>query len=231
MAEKKLFPVTGDQFIDVDTRMSDIKRQLRLGLRGKNASPLDPGFILDTLQDIDEVKSGKNKRGDILKLISGAEQIIIPPTNGARMFVNAEKVFTNTYDFKGNSRLNKPAPATEKTPVHVYEIVRDTTFRQMFRSLGVSADLNKPHLTQDQIIAFAETHRNWLGTVPQSTFFISSVGNYFFVVLIQISYGTWGPGDNYNVSVYINSFKSGDVLDARDRNRLVIAQLQKPPVV
>jgi len=181
------FNVTGEQHFGITGQMLEIQRQIRL----KSGSPIDPELVTLALQDIVEGKFNNKKTvsdNTILRLIFGGESIIIDACGGAEIIANAKDTFKSGIDpdFK-NWGIDKPDQATEETAVQVHEMVKNSTFAQIFGSLG--ADLDKLVLTQAQIIRFCEKHPTWLRQEGYATFFLMKVGGEYFVVSVHVSSG------------------------------------------
>jgi len=71
------------------------------------------------------------------------------------------------------------APPTKETAVQVYEMVRNSSFQELFGGFGVPLD--SLALTQAQIKQFAKLYPNRLKKGGNGTFFLFKVGNEFFV--------------------------------------------------
>ena len=69
------------------------------------------------------------------------------------------------------------APATNKNAVQVYEMVRDSTFEELFGGFGVALDALT--LTQSQIKQFVKYNRDWLKKGGNGPFFLFKAGNEF----------------------------------------------------
>ena len=152
-----------------------------------------------------------------LKLISAAHKLTIPARDGKRTIAKAKTVFTWGIDgdFK-NWGLDLPGLATPTTDVEVHEMVKDGTFADIYA--GTGRDLDKLVLTQDQVIAFVETHKAWLRTEGYGTFFLLKQGAEFFVASVDVdSDGTVGAG--------VRRFSDDFVWVAKCRHRFVLPQL------
>jgi len=161
-------------------------------------NPLEAGKkFTDFLNNI-----AKNQRqvcgNDYLRCILNKESLTIPACDGARIIANAKNVFPGYID--DNFRKLKADEAGTKTldtVAHVFELTRKANFVKMFNikisnlthaGLSDFKRLNKMIYTQDQIIGFVESHRNWLRTDGHATFFLfKSYGN-FFVAVINFSF-------------------------------------------
>ena len=186
----KKFIVTGDQYHGIDGKMLEIKRQLRL----KGGSSLDPELVDSALQDIVEGRfSSPGVRKDegsqtILRRISGGEKLMIEALDGKAYISDAKKTFKSGIDgdFK-NWGLNQSGPTTAETLLDVSEMTSDGTFVQIFT--GITPDLGKLVLTQTQIIRFCEKHPTWLRQEGYNTFFLTKVGDRYFVVSVDVDSG------------------------------------------
>lgn len=210
MAQK--FNVTGEQYFSITGQMLEIQRQIRL----KGGSPIDPELVILTLQDIIEGKFNHNKKIDeILKLISKGESVIIEKCDGTETLAEAREVFKSGIDsdFK-NWGLNESGNETEVTAVQVHEITKDSTFAQMFGSLG--ADLDKLCLTQHQIKSFCKNHSNWLRQGGYGTFFLFKDGENFFVASVNVR-----PG---GLRVRVRKLENDRVWYAESLHRMVFPQ-------
>jgi len=153
---------------------------------------------------------------DRVKLISGGVTLEIDPTDGKAIIHKAGDVFTGYIDsnFK-NWDLNVASGPTKKTPVQVYEMIKDGTFAQIFG--GMSDDLDKLCLTQNQIIRFVQDHRKWLRQDGYGTFFLFKKMNEFFVANVYL--------DSDGPYVFVNRLSDGHVWGAEFRHRIVVPQL------
>ncbi len=155
-----------------------------------------------------------------LRLISGAEKLVVPATTGKRTIAKSEQLFTGYLDsdFKRWGLDSKSSP-TPEMPVEVHEMVKNGTFAQIYG--GMNVDLNKLVLTQDQIVSFVETHRKWLRADGYGTFFLFKEKvedeEQFFVADVHVN----GRG----LDVYVDRFSYGHVWHAGYRLRFVIPQL------
>jgi hypothetical protein len=158
---------------------------------------------------------GKSQN-NILKLISGGEKIMIEALDGKAYISNAKKTFKSFIDgdFK-NFGLNQYGPATAETLLDVREMTSDGTFIQIFT--GISSNLEKLVMTQNQIIRFCEKHPTWLRQEGRATFFLTEAGGKYFVVLVYVG------SNGLFASVY--HFENDDVWYAESRHRVVSPQL------
>lgn len=151
----------------------------------------------------------------ILRLISGGKRITIRPTSGQRTIAQATDIFTwgIDSDFK-NWGLDVRGEAKPETPVLVYEMVEDGDFETIFDSLGRREDLC---LTQEQIIAFAEDHKDWLRKEGYATFFLFKENRKFFVAIVNLASGE-------RPRALAHRFSSAFVWDGGNRLRVVVPQ-------
>jgi hypothetical protein len=151
-----------------------------------------------------------------LKLISGAEKIILKATSGKKMLGTAKSIFAYIDgDFKNYGCNVEGSPTTEQSVV-VYEMIKDATFAQIFGGFG--ENLDRLCLSQEQIIDFLTDHRRWLRTDGYGTFFLFKVGTEFFVAYVRVHSG----GD---LSVYVFRLGYDNVWHADYRHRVVVPQL------
>lgn len=152
---------------------------------------------------------------DRLKLISGAKTIILKPTSGEKVIGRAKTTFRSYIDsdFTGWD-LNVKGKPTSETPVHIYELVRDGTFAQIYG--GLNENLDALCLSQEQIIDFCENHSEWL-SANFWTFFLFKVGEELFFARVSV--------DSGGLSVDVRRFSSDHVWHAESRYRFVLPQL------
>jgi len=151
-----------------------------------------------------------------LKLLSGAETLMLDALDGKETLATAKEVFPSGIDgdFK-NWGTNKAGIATKEQAVDVHELVKDSTFAQMFGSLGT--DLDKLCLTQAQIKNFCKKHPNWLRKDGYATFFLFKVEDQFFVAYVDV--------DSDGLDVYVDRFGDDGVWNAGRSRRVVVPQL------
>ena len=107
---------------------------------------------------------------------------------------------------------------TKETVVQVYEIFRDSTFRELFGSFGIPID--SLVLTQAQIKQFATLYPNWLKKGGNGTFFLFMVGTEFFVSAVYF----FSDG---RLGVRVRRLTLERVLRAQKRHRLVVKLRQQ----
>ena len=148
-----------------------------------------------------------------LKLLSGAETLMLDSLDGKETLATAKEIFLSGIDsdFK-NWGTNKPCIATKEQAVDIHELVKDGTFAQMFGSIGT--DLDKLCLTQSQIKNFCKKHSNWLRADGNATFFLFKVEDQFFVAAV----GVYSDG----LRVDLVRFGDGNVWGAKYLLRLVV---------
>lgn len=208
----KKFIVTGEQHFGIDGQMLEIKRQLRL----KSGSPIDPALVTLALQEIVEGKFGERKANSILKLISKGESLFIDAVSGKETLAQAKDVFPSGIDPDFEEwGPDEASQATEEAPVQVHEMVQDSTFAQMFGSLGT--DLDKLCFTQHQIKNFCKKHPNWLRADGYATFFIFKAKDQYFVARVYVYY------DGLHVGV--RRLVRDGVWNAENLPRVVVPQL------
>lgn len=154
-----------------------------------------------------------------LRLISGGQDLVISAcTGGPRAsLVFADKTFTGyVADFK-NRKLDTKQPATEATPVLVYEMWnQDGTFEQIYNLLSTDTKA-LAFQSQEQVERFAIEHRSWLRTNGNATFFLFTEmvdkKEQFFVAYVAID------GDHLRVGVF--RFSRSCVWSAGGQHRFV----------
>jgi hypothetical protein len=173
---------------------------------------LDPEEVENALRSL----IGQRSKKGILKLISGAETLMLDALDGKETLATAKEVFLSGigHDFE-NWHTNKAGIATIEQAVDVHELIQNATFAQMFCSLGT--DLDKLCLTQAQIKKFCKKHPQWLHQNGYMTFFLFKVEDQFFVARVDVFVG--------GLRVHINRFKDGHVWFAEFSHRLVVSQL------
>ncbi len=151
-----------------------------------------------------------------LKVISGAESLIVEALDGRATIAQAKKIFRSyiDQDFR-NWNLDKTGLPSQEARLAVYEIAADATFAQMFGSL--SDNLDKLVLSQSQIIQFCENYPNWLHQGEYGTFFLIKEDDKYFVVRVRVR------DDGLEVSV--SHLEYDNVWDAESRHRIVAPQL------
>ncbi len=113
-----------------------------------------------------------------------ANDIVIGPTNGVETFTHAKSVFRYISPaFFNDPTMDKPSKATENEPVTVYKIKRDTTFAEMFGSMGYLNDLA---FTQGQIIEFCRSHSDKLRPDGEATLFLFETEGKCFIADIRV---------------------------------------------
>lgn len=119
-----------------------------------------------------------------LKLISHEETLLLGPTDGLETLAHAKDLFR--YVDSNFERWNCCAgePPTTETPVRVYEVVSNSTFQEMFCSLGIPLD--RLALTQAQIKQFVRRYREWLKRGGNGTFFLFNTNEEYFVAAVYL---------------------------------------------
>lgn len=211
--------VTGDQYRIIDRRVREVKRQLDQ----EGGSPLDPAAVAKALQEIIEGRFSsvlgdldlQEGSRDVLKLISGGENIVIDPTDGTEVLADANDVFDYIDGDFRNWEANEPGEATEEASVDVYELRWDTTFAQMFGLF--SSDISTLCLSQSQIKGFCKKHREWLRSDDYGTFFLLKSHDNFLVAFVYV----YSDGD---LLVRVDKLENSQVWYVGDRRRVVVPQ-------
>lgn len=158
----------------------------------------------------------KSRECEFLKLISGSKRFMIDATDGKNVLADAKDTFAYIDPNFRNWGASEKGPATEKTPVAVYEMVQDGTFSQMFGSL--SSDVRKLCLTQAQIKGFVKDYCRWLQIEGYETFLLFESNSHFFVAYVH----AYSDG---KLSVDVRRFGLSLAWGAWFRHRLVVPQL------
>lgn len=133
-----------------------------------------------------EAVSRQEPKGNLfLCLISDDGKIVIPETSGRETMADAQSIFTAHLDSDfENCKIGGPSDKRPATPVRVFELVRNATWKNMFSSL--SEDLGELALTGHQIREFCEKHKIWLHQGGHWTFFLLKEEDQFFVVRVRV---------------------------------------------
>lgn len=121
---------------------------------------------------------------DCLQLISGNERLVLGPTDGQETLARAADLFRYIDSNFANWNCDVLGPPAKETPVQVYELVRDSTFQEMFGGFGVALD--RLALTQAQIQQFVKRYPDWLKKGGNGTFFLFNAGDEFFVAAMYL---------------------------------------------
>ena len=113
-----------------------------------------------------------------LKLISD-EALVLDSADGQETLCQATDVFRYIDHNFERWNCNVVGPPSKETAVHVYEMIRNSTFQELFGGFGTPLD--SLALTQAQIKQFAKHYRVWLQEGGNGTFFLFKVGNESFV--------------------------------------------------
>jgi hypothetical protein len=199
------------QNYELQLKFNEFYRQINQN----NGYPFVFDKLMSHLQDGIEGKFNGKKENAFLKWFSKDKFIIIEKCDGTETLAQAEKVFKSGIDpdFK-NWKLDKASEETKETAVEVHEIIKDSTFAQMFGSLGT--DLDKLCLTQHQIKSFCKNHPNWLRKDGYGTFFLFKVDGNFFVAYVRVRFDC--------LDVYVHEFEYDDVWGAGYLPRVVVPQ-------
>lgn len=161
-------------------------------LSGKNS-----GQWLSELKEFINKKSPSIDfvRGNILRLISGGEYFTIDPVNGTESLVKATEVFVDIENYKKVS--DKGGPATQETPVKIYEMIERASWPTMFRELN--PDTRKLCLTQHQIKSFVRKYRQHLRLDEgRRMIFLFEAGQEILVAVVSYQYRTINQHDTWD---------------------------------
>ena len=208
------YELTGDQYKTAFRRIGEIQRQLGQA----TGYPYDPNGLLGSLQAISEGRFADIARPhEILRLISGGRNLIIPATDGSELISQAKGIFPGGIDPDFiNLGANEPGDPTPDTPVDVYELVRNATLAQMFDS--ICAYPERLCLEQSQIIGFVQMYPKWLHPRGWPTFFPFQSKDNFFVAPVYADVGG-------RLFVDVSRRECDYVWDAEFRYRIVLPQL------
>jgi len=153
-----------------------------------------------------------------LKLLSGNDRLLLSPTDGQETIGQATELFRYIDRNFEHWNCNTVGLPTKETVVQVYEIFKDSTFRELFGSFGIPID--SLVLTQAQIKQFATLYPNWLKKGGNGTFFLFMVGTEFFVSAVYF----FSDG---RLGVRVRRLTLERVLRAQKRHRLVVKLRQQ----
>jgi hypothetical protein len=119
---------------------------------------------------------------DRLLLISKGQDLVLNQTDGQETLTTATAVFRYIDSNLKNWGCDGPGPPTKQTPVRVYELVTDSSFKEMFSGFGI--ELDSLSLTQAQIKQFVVRYAGWLKKDGNGTFFLFEAGREFFVAAV-----------------------------------------------
>ncbi len=156
-------------------------------------------------------------RFDCLRLVSGSENLKIPPTTGELTIPGSSGRFTYVDTDFVNWGLDKLSLMRPETNVQVFEMVNAGTFAQAFKFPG--SRFRDLCFTQHQIVSFVDNHHRWLLRSGRSTFFLTGGSKGLFVVGVVSYNGGWG--------MQLHPFYSNKprVWEPRFRRRVVVPQL------
>ena len=89
---------------------------------------------------------------DCLTLISGNEPLALGPADGQETLARATDIFRYIDSNFEHWSCDVAAPPTKEAPVQVYEMVRDSTFQEMFGGFDVKLDRPRSHPSANQAI-------------------------------------------------------------------------------
>lgn len=140
--------------------------------------------------------------------------INLPECDGTQVIVNAPEVFRHIGRNFGEWKVNDPGSATPRCAVEVYELMKNSSFWEMFRGFAESFD--DLCFTDSQIIAFCRLHRNKLHD-EGSTHFLRKSRSELYVVRVYM--------DSRRLEAYVGSFFAGHPQAGKKGYRLVIPQI------
>jgi hypothetical protein len=159
------------------------------------------------------VVTGLPGMSDRLRGISQNESLMLAPTDGLETLARATELFRYIDSNFVSWNCDAPAPPTETTPVQVYELIKDSTFAEMFASFELAFD--RLTLTQAQIKQFAQRYPEWLKQGGNGTFFLFKVDRRFFVAAVYLF-------SDCRLGVRVRHLALERTLRAQKRHRLVL---------
>lgn len=123
-------------------------------------------------------------RGNVLRLISGGQNFIIDAVDGTEGLADAKDTFD--YIERDKKVSSRRWPATEETPVEIYEMKERTDWPTMFSELN--ADFRKLCLSQHQIKNFITKYRQHLHIEGGRMDFLFEAGQEILVAVVSYDY-------------------------------------------
>lgn len=200
--------LSGDLKETITTQILEIAAQIRQ----KRGYAYDPLLLKEQLQMAIEGRF-LNSSAKFLSPLSEGKELVILPQDGTSLLSEARDVFSHIDSDFTDWELNTRETATSATPVQVFKMSKDGTFKDLFLSL--SPNLESLCLTQAQIKEFCKTHRTWLRTDGYGTFFLFKRGNEFFVAYVYVHSGG-------TLKVDVGQFEYSFVWSAEYRHRVVV---------
>lgn len=155
----------------------------------------------------------------ILNLISGTGVLKIDAICRNYSIFEAQGVFNRGIDYQFmDFFLNQSIESTGETSVQIFEIVRDSTFLDLFNSFEVELELIC--LTKNQIINFCIKYPECLRQDDFMTFFLGKTESRYFIA---------GVFRNINgLSIYLFQLNNKDViLNSSNFYRVVVPEFKK----
>jgi hypothetical protein len=149
---------------------------------------------------------------DRLLLISKGEDLVLDQTDGQETLTEATNVFRYIDSNFKNWGCDVPGPPTKETPIRVYEMVTDSSFKEMFG--GFDLALDSLSLTQAQIRQFVVRYPQWLKKGGNGTFFLTQVDSEYFIAAVYMF-------SDDRLGVRVRRFTLPRVFRAEKRHRLV----------
>lgn len=141
-------------------------------------------------------------------------EVTVSKCDGKRTIAKSGKVFSGYLDIgfkkiKGNRE-------TGDTKTDIYKMVKNSTFAEMFNSLGCNMD--SLVFTQDQVVEFCTNHRDKLRTAGHGTFFLLKERGNFLVAYVYFD-------DDGRLLVRLYAFEYDYVWSADYQPRVIVTQL------
>lgn len=142
---------------------------------------VDAPSLIKIAETFCENTAGLIKLNANLKLLKA---LTLLKTDGSKYISWATKVFKSYIDsdFK-KWGLDKKSDKTKEVKVNVFEMIKDSNFKEMF------TDPEKQVMTQHQIIEFCQKHPADLRQNSYATFFLTKVDNEYFVAYVDVRSG------------------------------------------
>ena len=109
--------------------------------------------------------------------------VVMEALNGKISMSIMKKIFKGGMEMSLQNYIqSKPNRATVETLLEVRELIENATLAKIFTK--ISCDLNKIAMSMAQIVCFCEKHSNFLREEGYATFFLTRIGNEFFVIFV-----------------------------------------------
>ena len=131
-----------------------------------------PGTLFKLIEDLFIEDNKLKKSSRVLKIVSGAERMVIEALDGQLCIPIAKKIFGGFISDKfGIFGLNNFRPATKETSVEISQVIKKSTTAEVFNS--ITPELDKLVLTQHQVIRFCEKYPDWYNNENSHILFLT----------------------------------------------------------